>query len=93
MSCSSPNYFCNTLISIRDPSHPEDVGATGAGARQASLLPFHDARASLPARLYCAIREAFERRRQRRARDSHPLADIGVSGAEAEREAHKPFWR
>lgn len=39
---------------------------------------------------------ALERRKQRQALmglDDHLLKDIGVSRAEVEREASKPFWR
>lgn len=38
----------------------------------------------------------YERARQRRALDGlsdHLLHDIGLSRADAYREAHKPFWR
>ncbi len=39
----------------------------------------------------------WARRRQQRLRlkdlDDHVLKDIGVSRAEADREARKPFWR
>lgn len=37
-----------------------------------------------------------ERRRQRRALEAlpdHLLSDIGISRADAEQEAHKPFWQ
>jgi uncharacterized protein YjiS (DUF1127 family) len=43
-----------------------------------------------------AIRAAWRRYRSRRriARlDSHMLRDIGITFAEAEAEANKPFWR
>jgi len=42
------------------------------------------------------LREAWRRQRSRHriARlDDHALQDIGVSFAEAEAEANKPFWR
>ena len=43
-----------------------------------------------------AIRAAWRRYRSRQRiaeLDSHLLKDIGVSFAEAEAEANKPFWR
>jgi uncharacterized protein YjiS (DUF1127 family) len=46
--------------------------------------------------LHGAVRSAWRRHatRQRIAMlDSHDLRDIGVSYAEAEAEANKPFWR
>jgi uncharacterized protein YjiS (DUF1127 family) len=46
--------------------------------------------------LWPAVRQAWRRyhSRQRIANlDSHLLRDIGVSFAEAEVEANKPFWR
>ncbi|MDE2005242.1 MAG: DUF1127 domain-containing protein [Rhodospirillales bacterium] len=42
------------------------------------------------------LRAAWRRQRSRAriaALDAHLLADIGVSFAEAEHEANKPFWR
>ena len=43
-----------------------------------------------------ALARAHERSRQRqtlRDLDDHLLRDIGVTREQAEREAHKPFWR
>jgi uncharacterized protein YjiS (DUF1127 family) len=45
---------------------------------------------------WAAIRAAWRRHRSRRrlvALDPHLLKDIGVTFAEAEAEANKPFWR
>jgi len=43
-----------------------------------------------------ALRAVLRRQRSRRrigALDAHALKDIGISFAEAEAEANKPFWR
>jgi len=43
-----------------------------------------------------SLRAVLRRQRSRRrivALDAHALKDIGVSFAEAEAEANKPFWR
>jgi uncharacterized protein YjiS (DUF1127 family) len=56
--------------------------------------PFN--RASWPTRIRRALREVLAHRGQRRALaalDERRLADIGVSPADAAREARKPFWR
>jgi len=56
--------------------------------------PFN--RASLPTRIRRALREALAHRGQRRALaalDERRFADIGVSPADAAREAREPFWR
>ena len=45
--------------------------------------------------LWAAMRAAWRRHRSRQriaGLDSHLLKDIGVSFAEAETEANKPFW-
>jgi len=45
---------------------------------------------------WAALRSAWRRHHSRRRiphLDSHLLKDIGVSFAEAEMEANKPFWR
>jgi uncharacterized protein YjiS (DUF1127 family) len=51
---------------------------------------------SAPSTLWAKIREAYKRHRTRTMLaqlDSHLLKDIGISYAEAEHEANKPFWR
>ena len=45
---------------------------------------------------WCGVRAAWRRHRSRRhiaQLDAHMLKDIGVSFADAEAEANKPFWR
>ncbi len=37
--------------------------------------------------------ERHRQRRQLQSLDAHLLKDIGLSSADAWREAHKPFWR
>jgi uncharacterized protein YjiS (DUF1127 family) len=56
------------------------------------LFPVQQARASIGGK----IRAAWRRHRSRMALaqlDTHLLRDIGVTFAEAENEANKPFWR
>lgn len=46
--------------------------------------------------VWAAVRSAWRRYRSRQRitkLDQHLLKDIGVSTAEAEAEANKPFWR
>lgn len=48
-----------------------------------------------PARLWMALEAALRRRASRRvlaSLDAHMLKDIGISPADAAREANKPFW-
>jgi uncharacterized protein YjiS (DUF1127 family) len=83
------------IITIRGGlSRPERVSPitrTNAACRQ-RIFPI------LPMRLSATIRSWIERSRQRQAlrklaeRNDYLLKDIGVSQAEALREAAKPFW-
>jgi uncharacterized protein YjiS (DUF1127 family) len=84
-----------------------DIGFTrGAALDEADRFPWDDSpRRRQPLRIsgpslgpsvWQRAATAWERHRsrQRIARlDAHDLKDIGVSFAEAEREANKPFWR
>jgi uncharacterized protein YjiS (DUF1127 family) len=61
-----------------------------ARSRPRSLFP-----SSRPS-FWAAVRSAWRRHRSRRKivhLDQHLLKDIGLSLAEAEAEANKPFWR
>ncbi len=72
---------------------------TGAQARNGGLMrSTHVQRRERPhgAGLWAIIVGAYRRHRSRAALarlDATMLKDIGVSFAEAEREANKPFWR
>ena len=69
----------------------EDVGGRNARARRSG----HSAGNAIH-RLYGALREWRRRskgRAQLAALDARMLADIGVSRADAEFLANKPFWR
>ena len=63
--------------------------------RLARVRPPHPF-AARPASFGSLVREAWRRHRTRRRianLDSRALQDIGISFAEAEAEANKPFWR
>lgn len=71
--------------------------ANGASASSV-LMPVAADRgiAAVAARLVDILLAWHERRRQRRQlamMDDHMLRDIGLSSADVEHEAHKPFWR
>ena len=69
----------------------EDVGGRIAGARRPAYSVGNAA-----ARVFGALREWRRRskdRAQLTALDDRMLADIGISRAEAEFLANKPFWR
>ncbi|HEY7459200.1 MAG TPA: DUF1127 domain-containing protein [Xanthobacteraceae bacterium] len=89
MPCAGPDYSCNSLITIRSPLGEVRFGAPGSAAPSPRPI-WTLVRACL------AVGEAFAHRRQRRALaalDSQLLNDIGVSKADAVREARKPFWK
>ena len=77
--------------------------ATGATCRSVhrDVPTPSGARADLPTRCLsalCTLMVWTERRRQRRqllalAGDADFLHDVGLSRADALREAHRPFWR
>lgn len=81
------NATCNTdaCIEVAPATVLEDAGtALGAWLR------------ALPGRLLVALFDWQQRAAQRRRLlqlDARMLADIGLSRADAEREAMKPFWR
>ena len=57
-----------------------------------SPIPSHQPRVSV----WCMVQKAWRRHRSRQALaqlDARLLRDIGVTYAEAENEANKPFWR
>jgi uncharacterized protein YjiS (DUF1127 family) len=67
-----------------------------ASGRCLSSLPNQPNKPSRLAWLLAAMREAWRRQRSRQRLadlDAHILKDIGVTYAEAEFEANKPFWR
>ena len=88
MPCAGPGYSCNSLINIRSPLGDVRLGAPDSSVpSQRSIW--------LLVRAYLAVREVFAHHRQRRALrrlDPRLLRDIGVSKAEIEREARRPFW-
>ena len=64
----------------------------GEAARMRRPQPFNPPRGLS----WAIIRSAWRRHRSRQRiadLDGHMLKDIGVSSAEAEAEANKPFWR
>jgi uncharacterized protein YjiS (DUF1127 family) len=87
MPCAGTEYSCNSLISIRSPLGEIRLG--GPGSANPAPQPLW-----LVMRTFLMFREALAHRRQRRALrrlDPHLQRDIGVSGAELEREASRPF--
>ncbi len=85
----------------RQTASPIPVTHSGACARTAT--PASVDFAAVPALLMRALERGFETlwlwqtRAEQRMRlltlDDHELRDIGVTRAEAEAEARKPFWR
>jgi uncharacterized protein YjiS (DUF1127 family) len=95
-----------TVVSLLAPRRASETGVR-ALARSAVAEP-HASRSGLtvvrgapcpgvtpPASLWATLRAAWRRQRTRRCLaelDAYMLKDIGVSYAEAEAEANKPFW-
>jgi uncharacterized protein YjiS (DUF1127 family) len=85
MPCAGPDYSCNSLLSIRSPLGNVRVGAPVSGEPNPQ-------RPSLIACAWIALREMIAHRRQRRTLgklDERLLKDIGLTKAEADREADK----
>jgi uncharacterized protein YjiS (DUF1127 family) len=93
MPCAGPDYSCNSLINLRSPLGEVRLGEVRLGEANSSALDHP--RPSLFARLYYRIREAFARRRQRRAlaHDARLLTDIGLAQSDVVREVRKPIWK
>jgi uncharacterized protein YjiS (DUF1127 family) len=89
--------FADSNVNRKLPSHDRDGPMSNRlllkyRARLQSPYPFGRPSTSVAARLRLTWRRW--RTRQRIAQlDNHLLKDIGVSFAEAEAEANKPFWR
>jgi uncharacterized protein YjiS (DUF1127 family) len=87
MPCAGPNHSCNTLLSVRSPLGEARLGAPVDSA-PCERMP-------LLRRIGLAVREMLAHRRQRRElaeRDDRLLDDIGVTRADAMREARKFPW-
>ncbi len=77
-------------FSITPPGPPASRGWTPEFARPD--VPAPRARRSLRAFLR-RIRLRYQSRTELTRMNAHMLRDIGMTFAEAEREANKPFWR
>ena len=96
----------SALERVRLLNAPPVITIRGGLSRPVGISPIPRTKATcrqrifptLPARLSATIRGWIERSRQRQAlrelaeRNDYLLKDIGVSQAEALREAAKPFW-
>jgi uncharacterized protein YjiS (DUF1127 family) len=72
-----------------------DPGQPAYPARRVGRVPIAGRQPSLRARLWSRVVAARRRHRSRQLLtgfDAHMLKDIGVTFAEAEHEANKPFW-
>jgi uncharacterized protein YjiS (DUF1127 family) len=82
----------SALERVRLRGHPLRTAQSTTDRNRRQIFP------TLPMRLSATIRSWIERSRQRQAlrklaeRNDYLLKDIGVSQAEALREAAKPFW-
>lgn len=84
--CTTPESFGHASLDIRSSGGP--MGVPGGGFVQRLVgLPF----AALEALL--VWQERVSERRHLLELDGHLLKDMGLSRADAEREASVPFWR
>jgi uncharacterized protein YjiS (DUF1127 family) len=90
----SDRTFTTDVLPLLRPARP-DAAVRGfarpVAARPAAVEPPAPPRAGL----WAILRAGWRRQRTRRCLaelDAHMLKDIGISYAEAEAEANKPFW-